>query len=319
MRALFAEAFILFVVVGLLATSGYSQERPPPWAYPVNPPNYQRPADDGSIRRVPDSIAGFTLSQVRDLFATPDWHPDEHPPMPKIVAIGRKPDVFACGVCHRADGAGGPENSSLSGLSAEYIIQQTEEFRAGQRNGSLPRIPTDFMIKASKAVTREELAEAAAYFAALKPHPSIKILETDTVPKTQVQEHFLAAAGGSEREPIGERIIELAEDLENFISRDSHVRFIAYVPNGSSRKGQELAVSGKSFLACASCHGDGLTGTDIAPRIAGRSPAYLFRQLFDFKSGARGGANSDAMKQIAGSMSVNDMIALAAYSASLPP
>jgi cytochrome c553 len=106
-----------------------SQDGPPAWAYPVNPPNFQRALDDGTIRRVPDSAAGFTLTQVRDLFAAPDWHPEEHPPMPGIVATGRKPDVFACGVCHRADGPGGPENASLFGLSAEYIIQQTVEFK----------------------------------------------------------------------------------------------------------------------------------------------------------------------------------------------
>jgi len=76
-----------------------SQNDPPARAYPVNPPNFQRAPDDGSIRRVPGSTAGFTLTQVRDLFATPDWHPEDHPRMPSIVATGRKPDVMACGVC----------------------------------------------------------------------------------------------------------------------------------------------------------------------------------------------------------------------------
>jgi hypothetical protein len=59
-----------------------SQDSPPSWAYPVNPPDFQRAPDDGSIRRVPDSTAGFTLTQVRDLFATPDWHPMDHPAIP---------------------------------------------------------------------------------------------------------------------------------------------------------------------------------------------------------------------------------------------
>jgi len=60
----------------------------PAWAYPVNPPDFKPVPDDGSIRRVPDSSAGFTLSQVRDLFAAPDWHPDAHPQMPSVVARG---------------------------------------------------------------------------------------------------------------------------------------------------------------------------------------------------------------------------------------
>jgi cytochrome c553 len=43
------------------------------------------------------------------------------------------------------------------------------------------------------------------------------------------------------------------------------------------------------------------------------------RQLYDFKHGARAGANSDVMKPVAAALSVEDMIALAAFAASLPP
>ena len=78
--------------------------------------------DDGSLRRVPDSDAAFTLTQVRDLFFAPDWHPGDHPPMPDIVARGRKPDVFTCGVCHRADGSGGRKFESR-GTFAELMIR----------------------------------------------------------------------------------------------------------------------------------------------------------------------------------------------------
>jgi cytochrome c553 len=55
------------------------------------------------------------------------------------------------------------------------------------------------------------------------------------------------------------------------------------------------------------------------PTIAGRSPTYLFRQLYDFKSGARKGPNSDTMKPAVEKLTVADMIALVAYSASLAP
>ena len=318
MRPILLLTLFPFAICILSGGSGQTQERPPAWAYPVNPPNYQRALDDGSIRRVPDSIAGYSLTQVRDLYATPDWHPDEHPPMPKIVATGRKPEVMACGVCHRADGPGGPENAGLAGLSAEYIIQQTREFGTGQRTGSSARPPTDLMIKSAKAVTDEELAEAAAYFSALKPRTNLTVRESDVVPKTEVRELFLApvASGGSE--PIGQRIIEVAEDVENFISRDTHVRFIAYVPPGSIAKGQALAASGEPQSRCGACHGESLAG-DIAPRLAGRSPTYLFRQLFDFKSGARRGTNSDQMKSVMEALSMEDMIALAAYAGSRAP
>lgn len=240
--------------------------------------------------------------------------------MPAVVAAGRKPDVMACGVCHRADGAGGPENSSLFGLPAAYILQQTIEFRDGLRNGSAPRIANDLMIKLAKAVTDEELKEAAAYFASIKPRANIVVVETDTVPKTQVRDLFLAPIeGSSDKEPIGQRIIEIPESVENFLSRDTRVRFIAHVPPGSIQKGRQLATSGDPSVQCTPCHGADLRGNDVVPTIAGRSPTYLFRQLYDFKSGARKGPNSQTMKPAVEKLTVADMIALVAYSASLAP
>jgi cytochrome c553 len=129
----FAALLALSVASALATGTSHSEEGPPAWAYPVNPSDLKLPADDGTLRRVPDSSAGFTLTQVRDLFFAPDWHPGDHPPMPEIVARGRKPDVRACGVCHRADGPGGPENSGLAGLPAAYIVQQMADFkRRGQ-------------------------------------------------------------------------------------------------------------------------------------------------------------------------------------------
>ncbi|MBR0822966.1 c-type cytochrome [Bradyrhizobium liaoningense] len=308
--------------IALLAAAGVrsqSPEGPPPWAYPVNPPNFQRAPDDGTIRRVPDSSAGFTLTQVRDLFAAPDWHPDDHPPMPEIVATGRKPEVFACGVCHRADGPGGPENASLFGLSAEYIMQQTAEFKTGLRTNSVPRVATDLMIKLSRAVTDQELKEAAAYFASIKPRSNITVVETDTIPKTHVRDLFLAALDGADKESLGRRIIEIPENAEHFVSRDSRARFIAYVPVGSVQKGRALATNSDLRVQCAACHGTDLKGTATAPGIAARSPTYMVRQLYDFGSGARKGANSKLMKPVVENLSVEDMIALVAYSASLTP
>jgi cytochrome c553 len=319
MRISTALSALSLVSLSAAGAPAQSQDGPPPWAYPVNPPNFQRAPDNGTIRRVPDSAAAFTLTQVRDLFAAPDWHPEEHPPMPEIVSTGRKPDVFACGVCHRADGPGGPENASLFGLPAEYIIQQTVEFKTGLRTNSAPRVPTDLMIEASKAVTDQELKEAADYFASIKPRANIAVTETDTVPKTHVRDLFLAPMDGGEKEPINQRIIEIPENVEYFVSRDSHARFIAYVPVGSIQKGRALAASSDLRVQCTACHGADLKGTATAPTIAARSPTYMFRQLYDFRSGARKGANSERMKPVVENLSTEDMIALVAYTASLKP
>src|SRR5437870_3131455 len=216
-----AALLIMFPLTLVLArvTPAQSGEAPPAWAYPVNPPDFKLPPDDGTLRRVPDSSAAFTLTQLRDLFFAPDWHPGDHPPMPEIVSRGRKPDVRACGVCHRADGPGGPENSGLAGLPAAYIVQQMADFKSGARKTAVPeRIPPQLMITLSQAATGAEVEAAAAYFAALKPRTILKVVETDIVPKTFVFGWHLAATKSGEKEAIGQRIIEIPEDLERFVS-----------------------------------------------------------------------------------------------------
>jgi hypothetical protein len=47
-----------------------------------------------------------------------------------------------------------------------------------------------------------------------------------------------------DQEPIGQRIVEVPEDAEQFVSRDTRARFVAYVPVGSIKRGQELATTG---------------------------------------------------------------------------
>src|SRR5262249_39766216 len=127
-----ATAFLASIIsVVLPAAAATAADAPPQWAYPANNPNYKPPVDDGRPVRVPDSTAGYTWSQLRDRFIAPIWHPRDHRPLPDIVASGRKPDVFACGYCHRADGPGGPENADLAGLPKSYIIQQMADYKSG--------------------------------------------------------------------------------------------------------------------------------------------------------------------------------------------
>ena len=296
-------------------------DAPPSWAFPVTPANFKPEPDDGKLRHVPGSNLAYTLKQVRDLFAAPDWHPSEHPPMPGIVAQGRRPDVYACGVCHRADGAGGPENSSLAGLPAAYIEQQLAAFKSGARNSSvMQRKPPQFMITAAKAATTAEIKVAAAYFSSLKLRSNIRVVEASSVPKTYITGDHLALAKNAGQEPLGQRIIEVPEDLQQFWSRDTHARFVVYAPLGSIRKGKALVTTGAGkTLPCAGCHGTNLQGLGPFPGIAGRSPSYFVRQLYDFKHGARKGASSAVMMPTVEKLNIDDMIALAAYAASLPP
>ena len=110
---------------------------PMPWAYAVNTPGLNLPAASGP-QHVPDSP--LELVFPRDRFSPPDWHPEDHPAMPAIVATGHAPQIMACAYCHLPNGQGRPENSSLAGLSADYIKQQLADYRAGLRKSAEPQM-----------------------------------------------------------------------------------------------------------------------------------------------------------------------------------
>ena len=310
---------LAFIFSGATPTSG--AEEPPAWAYPVNPPDFKPRPEDGISRRVPGSSATYSVTQLRDRFIAPVWHPGDHPPLPQIVAQGRKPNVFACGFCHRADGPGGPENSSLAGLPATYIVQQMDDYKSGARKTSAPKRNVDLMISLAQDITNAEVEAAAAYFSALKPRANIRVVESTTVAKTFVAGWFLAASTTGEKEPLAQRIIEVPEDLEQYENRDPRARFIAYVPPGSVAKGAALVSTGGAgkTLQCAICHGPDLKGLGGIPSIAGRSPSYVVRQLYDIQNGARAGTAAQLMKGTVANLTVDDMVAIAAYLASRAP
>ena len=121
-------------------------------------------------------------------------------------------------------------------------------------------------------------------------------------------------------EPIGQRIVETPENLERTELRDDHSGFIAYVPVGSIKKGQALATGAASkTLRCATCHGRDLRGHGKVPALAGRSPSYIVRQLYDIQNGTHSGAAVHVMKTVVAKLTIDDLVAIAAYTASLNP
>jgi len=320
-----------FAIVGLAQQPGdrkqapASHQPPPYWAFAVDPPaasDAKAKPDDTTPLRVPGSTAAFTQTQVSDLFSVPDWHPDGHPKMPGVVEYGRKPDVFACGYCHLPNGEGRPENASVAGLPTEYIVQQMAAFKSGARKGSEPKLqPVSYMIGVAAHADEKEVQVAAAYFSGLKPRPWIRVVETASVPKTHVAGWMLVANEPVVREPIGERIIETPENLERTELRDDTSGFIAYVPAGSVKKGKGLVTTGVAgkTMPCAACHGADSRGKDKAPSIAGRSPSYIVRQLYDMQKGTRTGASTQLMQAPVAKLTLDDMVAIAAYLASLRP
>ena len=101
-------------------------------------------------------------------------------------------------------------------------------------------------------------------------------------------------------EPIGDRVIEVSENLERTELRDPTSGFIAYVPKGSLERGKLLVTTGDNgtTMACTMCHGANLKGTGNIPSIAGRSPSQMARQLIDFQNGARNGSMAPMMKGV---------------------
>jgi cytochrome c553 len=315
----------LLIPVLLLPCFTGAQNQTPYWAYPINPPsNAAAPTKaDNNSQHLPGSDVSFTLTQIHDLYTAPDWRPAAHPPMPEVVAYGHKPDVYACAYCHLPNGMGRPENASLAGLPTSYIIRQVEDFRNGVRKSSEPRhAPAAAMIAVASKATDQEVQAAANYFSRLERKPWIRVVETSTVPKTHVAGWMLVADTPATTEPIGQRIIETPENLERTELRDDTSGFVAYVPEGSLKKGKRLVTAGDDgrTVPCAKCHGPGLRGSGNVPPISGRSPSYLVRQLFDMQSGARHSSAAQPMRpQVVSKLTVDDMIAIAAYVASLRP
>ncbi len=300
----------------------------PGWAFPSQTPGGARgprgTPDDGSPKRVPGSDVALTRAQITGRgVPVADWHPADHPPMPDIVGKPKtEQNLLSCGYCHLPTGAGRPENSSLAGLTPGYITQQVLAFKNGERPGSdARRGPQTNMIAVAKAVTPEELAQAAAYFASLKPAKFITVVEAETAPKTYVVGNILAKLPDGGTEPVGNRIVEVPDELERFELRDAHTPYTAYVPPGSLKKGAELVAGGGAgkTIVCGICHGADMHGLGDVPRLAGRSPSYLMRQLYDMKNGARTTLNSALMKAVVAGLTEEDMMNIAAYLASLPP
>ena len=297
----------------------------PAWAYGTDPAGVVASAKaepDTGEKHLPGSTLSFTRAQIQDPFGPADWFQNDHPAMPGIVANGRKPTVWACSLCHYPNGKGRPENASVVGFPAAYFVEQMHEFRDGQRRSADARKKNTALMSAfAKAMTDQEIQAAADYFSAIAWTPWIKVVETDTVPKTRTSVGMYLPLPGAGSEPLGRRIIEVPANAENTeVLRDPHSGFIAYVPVGSVQKGKQLVTSGGARTSpCGVCHGVDLKGLGPIPGIAGRSPSYLVRQLYDMQQGTRNGTWTELMAPVVKNLTGEDMLNIAAYTSSLKP
>ena len=328
---------LAFVIAAGVVGAQQSGSVPPPWAYGfATPPGPAAappaapaapaapPAPDPTMHKLTGSTGSFTLNQIRDQYGPADWYPGDHPQMPEVVAHGKRDQqVAACSLCHYPNGKGRPENAGVSGLPYSYFVQTMMDFKNDKRKSTDTRkANTNRMIAFAKAMSDDEIKAAAQYFGAIRWTPWIRVVESDTVPKTRIAGGMFLVEEGAQagKEPIGQRIIETpekTEDTENL--RNPHSGFVAYVPPGSIKKGEALVTTGAGKTTqCAVCHGANLQGMGPVPGLAGRSPSYLVRQLYDMQQGTRKGEWTDLMKPVVAKLTPEDMISIVAYTASRP-
>jgi cytochrome c553 len=336
------SAWILFVALlalSLIATAAPQQAAPQgaqpgkgplPWAYgadtpppPPTTPGTPPAPPDTSLKHVAGSDLAFTLAQARDPYGPADWHPGDHGPMPDIVAHGKRPEmVLACSLCHYPNGKGRAENAAIDGLPVAYFIQQMNDFKNGLRNSAEPRkANTKRMAAFAKAMSDDEIKAAAEYFGSIPYTPWYKVVESKTAPKTRNAGGLFLKLEGNETEPIGNRLVEVADNTEATETlRDDHSPFTVYAPIGSIKKGEVLVTTGGAgkTVQCGICHGANLEGLGPIPPLAGRSPSYLARQIYDIQHGARNGPWSPLMQRAVEKLTSEDIVAITAYIASRP-
>lgn len=292
----------------------------PEWLFP-SPAKIAAAEPPATFHTLPGSAVQATRATFTRGDDVLDWYPQDHPATPPGVLRALPGRPMACGYCHLPNGLGRPENASLAGLNADYIVAQAKAIMGGTRGSADPAfVPHLRMREAVKGLSDAELQAVASYFAGLPRKSTTKVVEGDTIPRAALAGFVFQLAVGSGEEPLGHRIVEGPDDFERFELRDPRMTYTAYVPAGSIAKGQQLAEQWGEFggYACATCHGEGYRGSAIAPPLAGRSPTYIVRQLVNFRSGARHGGGADQMAPVAATMTDDDAIALAAFMAAQP-
>jgi cytochrome c553 len=316
--------------IACIAVSSASAQKPafeiPQWAFPTLPteiPSSIR-ASDTTLRKLAHSDRSFTGRQLSDAVNPPDWHPESHPAAPDVVIHARKEMKYACGLCHLPDGQGRSENATIAGLPADYIRRQVADFRSGARAAAVEFSASTRMKDVAVAATDAELADAAKYFSGIHPRKQYLVVETTEVPRSYQAGGLYALRPGGGVEPLGDRMMEISDNIEHHEMRDPMETFTVYVQPGTLEKGRKVAITARadSPTRCATCHGaelrGGSTGT-VGPPIAGRSPLYLLRQMVGFRMKTRNGPTSAPMQVVMKQLSLDEMIAAAAYAGSRAP
>jgi len=298
-----------------------------PGGLPVDPQN--------TVRHLDGSAGAFTVAQINYRYGPADWFPNDHPPMPDIVAHGKESNgARACAICHLPNGKGLMQNGGVAGLPADYILQQLGDFKSGKRHSAdLNKANAFEMAAIARSLTDEEAKAAADYFASVAFTKWMRVVEAKDVPTfTATVNGLFLKDEGNDTVPLGNRLVEMPErTYDTNILRNPRSGFVVYAPIGSLAKGENLVTTGGAGIVdgkivkgitapCATCHGVGLKGgVGVIPPIAGRSASYIARALYDIKLGTRNGATAQLMVPTVAKLGEDDVVAISAYVASLEP
>ena len=176
----------------------------------------------------------------------------------------------------------------------------------------------------ARAVSDEDVREAAAYFAAIKPAPFVKVIETATPPKTYVSadaRHRRIHPDGGDRadrpphHPDSGR--SDADDNPRSAFGVHRVRAAGQHRQRAPRWRRQATRARRSSARSATATRS--RGSARCRASPGLQPVYIARQLITMQNGTSAGANAALMKKVVAKLSEDDIIALSAYLGSLPP
>jgi cytochrome c553 len=274
------------------------------WIYPS-----RRPADSPDPNNVPPSKPlnkNAILTSYTGL-----------PQAPAVISTGKP---LPCMACHEANGNGHPQTADISGLSANYIIEQVHAFANKQRLSGR-------MVEVAKAISETDLKAVAQYYASIGPNRQqwVKTVAGSEAPKQKSNGPgrfgFHVPGGGTEPIPEGQIVMMAQDDDLERAGDQINGGFIQYVHPEQLALGERIATTGDNgrITKCDSCHGDNLKGKGDVPRLAGRLPTYLIRTMNDIKTGARRDLGTAPMVPVLAKMSDQDIVAVATYMASKSP
>ena len=298
------------------------QHAPPAPAAPPRRPR-RRPPDE-TLRHLPGSSGAFTLAQIRDGFGPADWYPGRSSARCRKSwrTAASRTCAPAASVTTRTARAGRKTPASPA-CPYSYFMQTMADFKSDARKSADSRkANTNVMIAIAKGMTDEETKAAAEYFGSMKWTPWIKVVEAEHgAEDADRRRHVPQDRGQRDRADRPAHHRSAGRHRAHRGAARSALGLHRLCAGRQHQEGRDAGTTGGGgkTTQCSVCHGAGSQGLGPVPGIAGRSPSYTVRQLYDMQQGTRKGVWSDLMKPVVAKLTNDDMLALAAYTASRTP